>query len=76
VTVQYRIPSGVRSGLTIIDPSGRTCAHLPIEGGSEGVRHVVWEGMDRNHRPLPSGRYHVVLDARGTRESVGLVLLR
>lgn len=74
-TIYCSIAPGTATRIRILDMTGRTRAHLnPASIGAGGS--ILWDGTDDAHRPVPSGRYHALLEGDGMRRIVSFTVLR
>jgi flagellar hook assembly protein FlgD len=62
--------------LRIVDVTGRVVRTLVDQDQAGGSYRVTWEGKDNRGENASSGIYFSVLDARGTRQTRKLVLLK
>jgi predicted acyl esterase len=75
-TIRFSLdrPGPVR--LMVYDAQGRVLRRL-IDGRSDGgTQMVVWNGLDGNGRPVPSGIYFYRLDARSGSATRKLILMK
>ncbi len=78
-TIAYDLPAAPTSEsvrLRIVDVAGRVVRTLVDETQSGGAYRIEWEGKDDRGQLVSSGIYFSVLDARGTRQTRKLVLLK
>ncbi len=78
-TISYDLPASAqpeRVRLRIVDVTGRVVRTLVDQDQAGGSYRVTWEGKDNRGENASSGIYFSVLDARGTRQTRKLVLLK
>ena len=78
-TIAYDLPatsSDERVRLRIVDVSGRVVRTLVDEDQPAGTYRTRWEGKNDRGEAVSSGVYFYVLDARGSRHTRKLVLLK
>jgi len=73
--IRFDLPEAGHVQLQIVDASGRLIRSL-LDTALEGGHHrLVWDGRDRQARPLASGRYFCVLRAGGERQTREVLLV-
>ena len=78
-TIAYDLPTTTtteRVRLRVVDVSGRVVRTLVDEDQPGGSYRVRWEGKNDRDEVVSSGIYFSVLDARGSRQTRKLVLLK
>ena len=78
-TIAYDLPatsSEARVRLRIVDVAGRVVRTLVDEDQPGGTYRAHWEGKNDRGEAVSSGVYFYVLDARGSRQTRKLVLLK
>jgi flagellar basal-body rod modification protein FlgD len=65
--IGYRVDgSAVNIEILIRDLSGKVVATInPLETGM-GNHLVTWDGLDTNGKPLPEGKYSIMINAQGS----------
>lgn len=74
--IEYELQTSGWTSIAIVDVRGRS-VRAWIEGErAAGLHRVVWDGRDERGVEVPSGVYHVRLEAAGGTRSVRAVLIR
>jgi len=61
----YRLPAAAEVQLALFDPAGRMVRLLVSATQAAGSYEVIWDGLDRGRRPVPSGVYLARLKVGG-----------
>jgi len=74
--VRYRLAEPEAITLSVYDPAGRLVRTLFDGAARAGEQVLVWDGRDRNGRPVSSGVYFLVLASEKERQTRRAVILR
>ncbi len=61
--IRFSLPEEMQVKVTIYNLLGRKVRELSDEVMPAGAHHIIWDGRDRNGRPVTSGVYFYVLQA-------------
>lgn len=75
-SLRFTLPEAGRVSLVLYDASGRAVRELVHGWQSAGPQAVVWDGLDRGGREVPSGIYFAALAAPGASARLRLLRLR
>jgi hypothetical protein len=75
-TLRFSLGSSGSADLSLYDLTGRRVTTLVSESVTEGLHQVVWDGTDRNGRPLSSGVFLAILRSQGQKAMRKVILLR
>jgi hypothetical protein len=76
VSLGYLLPTSDGAIVRVIDITGRERASFALEKGRVNSGTLLWEPVDEASRPLPSGRYSIVMEAGKRRASQSLIIVR
>ena len=74
--IQYRLPEKAMVTLQIFSVQGRLITTLVNAMQNGGVHQAVWNGLDQNGAPVPSGIYFYQIQANDFTEIKSLTLLK
>jgi len=75
-SLRFVLPQAGRVSLVVYDASGRVVRELVRGFQSAGPQAVVWDGLDRGGREVPTGIYFASLNAPGASARLRLLRLR
>ena len=75
-TIRFDMPTAGHVRLSIFNLMGQEVAVLADEKRPEGTHEIRWDGLDSNHRPVPSGIYLVRIESSSGIGEQKLLLLR
>jgi hypothetical protein len=75
-TISFVAPRVGSEDLQILNAAGRVVRRLAIPAGGSGAQTIVWDGMDRNGKPVAPGVYFCRVGSASDRAVVRLTLLR
>ncbi len=74
--IRFALPKKSRVLLRVFDAMGRETGLLADGDYPAGRYRVLWEGLDRNGNPLPSGVYFFRIDTEGFTDQKKMTLVR
>ena len=74
--ITFYLPVSQRVALTIYDVTGRLVSTLVNEKPGSGFHKVLWNGLNNQDRPVPSGVYYYKIESGDFSQTKKLVLLR
>jgi hypothetical protein len=74
--LRLRVPSSQSCQLAVFDVGGRVVRKISGSPASEGVRDVVWDGLNDTGTRMPRGVYLYVLNAGPVERRGRFVLIR
>ncbi len=74
--ISFRLKHPARVTVKIYDENGVEVRTLVDRQAEAGNHHVMWDGQDDDHRPMPEGEYTYVVTAGKFRQSGTIVLKR
>jgi hypothetical protein len=75
-TLRFSLGTEGSADLSLYDLTGRSVITLISERVAAGLHQVVWDGTDRDGRPLGSGVFLVILRSQGQTAARKIILLR
>lgn len=75
-SISFIAPRAGSGDLKILTVAGQVVRRLTLPAGGSGEQTVVWDGMDHNGAPVPSGIYYCVVGTGSDRVVLRLALLR
>lgn len=75
-SISFMAPRAGSGDLKILTVTGQVVRRLTPPAGGSGVQTIVWDGMDHNGAPVPSGIYYCLVGSAGDRAVLRLALLR
>jgi 5'-nucleotidase len=75
-TISYRAASGTPVHLDVVDVNGRMVRDLADEPAGPGTRTIQWDARNDRGERLPAGKYFLLLQAGGQRQTQGVVLVK
>jgi 5'-nucleotidase / UDP-sugar diphosphatase len=75
-TISYRAADGMPVRLAVVDVNGRMVRDLADEPAGTGTRSIQWDARNDRGERLPAGKYFLLLQAGGRRQTQGVVLVK
>jgi len=75
-TINYTIPNGNDVTIKVYDMLGKEIKTLINEYKPAGNYNVIWNGLDNNNKPVPSGVYVYSLEVNGWSKSRKMILMK
>ena len=74
--IEYELKEESHVTLRVFNVRGQEIRTIMDRTQGNGVYTVIWDGRDRNFKPVPSGIYYLIVDINGNREIKKMVLLK
>ncbi len=75
-TIEYTLQGRGLVVIEILNPLGQMVRNLVNEEQSAGSHRVIWDGLDHNNRPVPTGIYLYRMSTDGVSQSKKMLLLK
>lgn len=75
-SISFVAPRAGSGDAQIFTVAGRVVRRLAIPTGGSGEQTIVWDGMDHNGAPVPSGIYYCLVGSASDHAVIRLTLLR
>jgi Laminin B (Domain IV)/FlgD Ig-like domain len=75
-SISFMAPRAGSGDLKVLTVAGQVVRRLTLPAGGSGKQTIVWDGMDHNGAPVPSGIYYCLVGSASDRAVLRLALLR